>query len=460
MKPPLLDKEKIEKRIECYSEEYQIEIVTPMFGGGVTAGVVDETMPIRATAIRGHLRFWWRMLYGKDKQADELFNAESDIWGDTKKKSKVEILIKAVDNYKEYQRNLTDDPVNQNNERYKKKNSKGKLVDAEGKFGFENDSPELYILFSTITNDKKINKYLLKEGFKFILRLSFSNSLSDDNKEVVRDAMRAWVCFGGIGSRTRKGCGALKFVSNENDKDFVKKIIEKSQHKKEIIDLLERINCQGFCGNATVDSSKYPQPAKICAWSRSIEIYKEFRQGACFARTKEYGRSHWSEADSIRELSNCALPKHKDPLKETKDLIPCFPRSIMGLPIIIHFKDSPQSSPIPNKEPMDFTITPKYENKNYERMASPIITKPIFIEGKWYPFVLILPYQHALDMEINVKGKGIEKSIEKSYGKESIHSEKLKKLKPLKNQENAIAAFILYINQKNYHLLKQKENKK
>jgi hypothetical protein len=48
------------------TKQYTIEIVTPMFGGGAKAGIVDEKMPIRVTEIRGHLRFWWRLLYGKN----------------------------------------------------------------------------------------------------------------------------------------------------------------------------------------------------------------------------------------------------------------------------------------------------------------------------------------------------------------------------------------------------------
>ena len=52
-----------------------------MFGGGVTAGEVDPEMPIRASALRGQLRFWWRLLYGADKEPAKLFVAESALWG-------------------------------------------------------------------------------------------------------------------------------------------------------------------------------------------------------------------------------------------------------------------------------------------------------------------------------------------------------------------------------------------
>lgn len=56
-------------------------LVTPMFGGGVKPGEVDREMPIRASALRGHLRFWWRLLHGADRRPSDLFDVESDLWG-------------------------------------------------------------------------------------------------------------------------------------------------------------------------------------------------------------------------------------------------------------------------------------------------------------------------------------------------------------------------------------------
>ena len=56
----------------------QCELITPMYGGGVKAGVVDRNMPIRASALRGQLRFWWRLL---NSTTYPLFSAESALWG-------------------------------------------------------------------------------------------------------------------------------------------------------------------------------------------------------------------------------------------------------------------------------------------------------------------------------------------------------------------------------------------
>ncbi|WPD23144.1 MAG: type III-B CRISPR module RAMP protein Cmr1 [Candidatus Electrothrix scaldis] len=66
---------------------YKIEVITPIFGGGVKAGEPDTKMPIRASAIRGQLRYWWRFLesakidMNKPGAKNELFKKERDIWG-------------------------------------------------------------------------------------------------------------------------------------------------------------------------------------------------------------------------------------------------------------------------------------------------------------------------------------------------------------------------------------------
>ena len=56
-------------------------LVTPMYGGGVKPGEVDREMPIRQTAVRGQLRFWWRLLYGGGRPSRAVFRDESELWG-------------------------------------------------------------------------------------------------------------------------------------------------------------------------------------------------------------------------------------------------------------------------------------------------------------------------------------------------------------------------------------------
>ena len=57
------------------------ELITPMYGGGVIAGEVDTALPIRASALRGQLRFWWRIACAPFASPTQMFRREAAIWG-------------------------------------------------------------------------------------------------------------------------------------------------------------------------------------------------------------------------------------------------------------------------------------------------------------------------------------------------------------------------------------------
>jgi CRISPR-associated protein Cmr1 len=59
-----------------------VEVVTPILGGGYRTRELDDVNIIRPATIRGHLRFWWRALYGsKCETARALYEMESNLWG-------------------------------------------------------------------------------------------------------------------------------------------------------------------------------------------------------------------------------------------------------------------------------------------------------------------------------------------------------------------------------------------
>jgi CRISPR-associated protein Cmr1 len=61
---------------------YTCKLVTPLYGGGVRTAEVDQEMPIRASGIRGQLRFWWRLACcGPFEPSESMFQREAAIWG-------------------------------------------------------------------------------------------------------------------------------------------------------------------------------------------------------------------------------------------------------------------------------------------------------------------------------------------------------------------------------------------
>ncbi|MGH9340597.1 MAG: type III-B CRISPR module RAMP protein Cmr1 [Acidobacteriota bacterium] len=64
------------------TRKYRISLIMPLFGGGAEAGNPDETLLIRGTAIRGHLRHWWRATIGR-RLGDGMWQREEEIFGST-----------------------------------------------------------------------------------------------------------------------------------------------------------------------------------------------------------------------------------------------------------------------------------------------------------------------------------------------------------------------------------------
>ena len=59
------------------------KLITPLFGGGAETQKPDAITTVRATEVRGHLRFWWRATHGGmfDGDLKKMKEAEENIWG-------------------------------------------------------------------------------------------------------------------------------------------------------------------------------------------------------------------------------------------------------------------------------------------------------------------------------------------------------------------------------------------
>src|SRR5208337_5447005 len=65
--------------------------------GGVEPRMNDPSFPIRPTAIRGHLQFWWRATVGARYATREVLrDRQPAIWGSTERASRVRVLVENV----------------------------------------------------------------------------------------------------------------------------------------------------------------------------------------------------------------------------------------------------------------------------------------------------------------------------------------------------------------------------
>jgi len=305
----------------------QCKLITPLFGGGVKAGEVDRAMSIRATAIRGHLRFWWRLLQGRKIGPDELFRKECSLWGGISEPaptaSRVAVRVKAA-------------------------TADNKMIPANGK-----GIPRYALILEP---GKRGEVKLLEAPYEFQVTLRFHCDTGQEQIEQVREALRWWASFGGLGARTRRGLGAIEI--REDGKPLQAVTGEEAGHA-------------GGC----LALGKTEARDAISAWKSAVESLQDFRQGQNTGRNPGPGRSRWPEADQIRRHTGRHSPKHA-PVHPVQD---AYPRAAFGLPIVFRFKD--------DRDPAGHTLEPE----DSDRMASPLILRPYF-DGRCYrPMALLLP---------------------------------------------------------------------
>ena len=343
------------------------ELVTPMYGGGVKSVVVDEQMPIRASSIRGQLRFWWRLLakqkwqLGTDKQIQQ---QEFALWGgmcagdEDGTASQVFLRVSGVPSSNKIRQSLVD-------------------------YDDSSLSQLKYVLFPAYNEtDPALQPHkLLKPEISWKLAFAFSPLLTKDNKrkEQVIETLQWWASFGGLGFRSRKGLGSVR-VTESTDYPQIAELPSPDQ--------ISAANCHLIQQNSTASALKALQSA--------ISKLSDFRQKVGLARNgteKSPGRSRWPEPDALRRIYPAnSHDKNHAPVHNAGEV---FPRAIFGLPINFHF---------PKERALNTMLIPA----EGERLASPLILRAVYAGedqkgmAQWRPSALALPYQHILDMQVTV----------------------------------------------------------
>jgi CRISPR-associated protein Cmr1 len=401
--------------------ELTVQLVTPMFGGGVVAREVDETHPIRETSIRGQLQFWWRATAGaKYANSNELYNAHAEIWGSTKVASKVNIII---NNYSMKPKK----PCAVFNWNQNARQGKGAWkLDWQTPFNSPNSALP-YALFPFQGEMPRPDRNsipdvppasFLQGSFK--LTVKCPNSFSDS----VIIAIKAWINFGGLGSRTRRGCGSL-FSNDYSFKDVSSAKAWIGKHGTNNIRDWPTLSKTIYTHQNT---------ETINSWNKSITLLKDFRQLPGFARQPigsegRPGRSYFPEPDTIRKLVTGNYQRHSPKESMPKG----FPRAEFGLPIIFHFKPG-------DGDPVDTTLVPNIIDA--ERFASPLILKAIACsETEAFPSIILLNGERVQSCRLMLKNNSVSNSE-----RVPIQSPSFKTIdpSPMNGHESAIDAFLAY----------------
>jgi len=311
----------------------KLKVVTPILGGAAVTRTIDEVDIIRVPTVRGHLRFWWRALHAHDcANQKEMFEAETELWGRAATEERREDWVAPRG------RSAVDVRVT--------------VLER----GHEHDSGDplralgAYALWPARLQGGGDYGHLprRKPGTTiFTLKLIGPS----DRKTELCNVVRAWILFGGYGSRTRRGLGSLTVV------DDVSSWLPAAATRDELTALFARdvFTGRGMAAQETpwlADAALHVGAAgrnPIAAWTTALDWLKEFRQGPRggakgSAREPDAGGdknrpsiSNWPEPDKARH--NSALPagsRWAHTPRHNADGV--WPRAGFGLPMIAQYQ--------------------------------------------------------------------------------------------------------------------------
>ncbi|MEZ5591834.1 MAG: type III-B CRISPR module RAMP protein Cmr1 [Gammaproteobacteria bacterium] len=442
--------------------KYHIQLITPMFGGGSEPREPDPVTLVRPSTIRGHLRFWWRATRGANFQnSTELKKREDEIWGSTAVPSPLMLYVKHLEySSPEKCRKKIKTWDNEKN-RYKYTNIFSSVLENENSREFE------YCLFPfREEKDKPPASMIISLNFDLIIYIqSYLIKNSFEYKKEVECAVWAWVNFGGLGSRTRRGCGALYCPELAPASEQITQWYSAHRQKYNLSSTTIQRNWPTLPTRIYV--KKRPS-STIQAWASAIKILRKFRQ-IPIGRQSIRSRSYWPEADSLRAITGKGHPNHM----ESKTLIhpidaqrgSAFPRAEFGLPIIMHFKKNRDDSKEKNDSLNNCQILPS----NANRMTSPLVIRPLAIcpapneEIKAFPIIITI---NTVD-ELLEKGLRLENLIDSnsklgsklSLDQDNIQHSRLANYpkSPMANRSakgSALEAFLTYAQERGFEVVK------
>ncbi|MEO5376615.1 MAG: type III-B CRISPR module RAMP protein Cmr1 [Magnetococcus sp. DMHC-6] len=322
-----------------------LQTITPIFGGGFKAAELDDVDIIRIPAIRGHLRFWWRALYGQGK---DLYEREKKLWGGVNSnqsgsRSPIDVRIEGMNKLRSHE---NDNIIRQ----------------------------ELYALWPA----KMENIYpRYAPGLQFTLKLLVPGECISE----IKNTLRAWILFGGYGSRTRRGVGSLTVVDN------CAEWLPRNASREALVSLFgidilaptERAaDDLPQLGGAFLLAGANHKPGRQ-VWQEALKWLREFRQGTQYKARKSGppgdhrpSISNWPEADKLRQLSTPPAGGWSHPPRY--DATMAWPRAGFGLPINGQFQRQKRGGGVYH-EPKDFKLHWEKSDQPYKRLASPVIVK-------------------------------------------------------------------------------------
>lgn len=260
---------------------FTLRVDTPLFSGDdpamtVTQGTGGPPL-IRVPSIRGALRFWYRAVAAGHGVTDlsALAEAESSVFGSTKTPSPIATRV-------------TDQPSSSMPSEWPNWARIGEAINpADDKRKFHGAR---YLLGQGLANPKRISRPFHKVNDQFTLQVRFTGRRECDNAFML--AFWAWLTYGGLGARTRRGFGRLSCVQVDNPPAGWS------------VDLLRpKVDLDGH-----LDRWDAVYPDDVCAAARGAFPHEPIRGGQAerLARFSTLAEPHWFSQEMRVNGERCA----------------------------------------------------------------------------------------------------------------------------------------------------------
>jgi len=347
------------KRKTVWNCKARVVLITRLFGGGAKAREVDKVSWLRSSAAKSALRSWWRAghahefssLEGLRKREEELFGTLGTFDSNGTPQGgpgALEVTTQSLMALPltEYREPLSD-PLN-----YALFPAQG-MGQPAARVAMASDQTWSSIQLVSPSDDPVIHGLLL-------------------------ESLRLWLTLGGVGSRTRRGAGAVAASNLEEAQRLglptsyreLENFLLKHCRAQSVPKPLEGVFCLArtrriFLG--PVQSSGEEAQRKLLSVLRGIRQDRPRPQGG-------WGRSRWPEADAIRLKENPTKNWGHPPSSGNAEQ---YPRAALGLPIVIHFKDHPPAEPA---EHQVLGALPHEQGwRKIERYSSPVLLRPVCV---------------------------------------------------------------------------------
>jgi len=337
---------------------FEVELVTPQFGGGSQARSVDLGQWLRPSAVRGALRFWWRGL-ATSNDIKALAASEASLFGSATRaggfgpgRVSTVVQCKPLSD-----KDLEDCSFEQGNA-------------LNGAY-FPASLPTARLLWPGATAQISIR----------------ASGIDSDTWDTVCNAIAAFVVFGGSGARTRRAAGAIVFRT-ENDAAKLGVPWERPEFERWIMRFATqaKVDLDMFSLSRTdaVYLTRSSSPKGIQAQTEILSAWREIRQDRDhpwgWKGASQWGRTRWPEADARRLIRKTfavwADGTTHEPSARNGGRAP---RSHLGLPIGFKFKDDqlpghthPTRGALKSPEPPRTELVP-VAGVDRDRYASPVL---------------------------------------------------------------------------------------